>query len=129
MLRYSNPSNVTDGGALELLGATGVTTAVVGGTTYLFVAGQTDALRRVPGVGQKTAERLVLELRDKVTPPPDDGAPPAPAARETKDDEVIAALVGLGYTQSEATSAASPVNGAERPLEDRIREALRALAK
>src|SRR5438045_9677655 len=42
MLTFNNPFNVTDAGALELLGATGVTTAVVGGTTYLFVAGQTD---------------------------------------------------------------------------------------
>src|SRR5256885_879952 len=37
-----NPFNVTDAGALELDGATGLTTAVVGGTTYLFVAGEND---------------------------------------------------------------------------------------
>ncbi len=42
MSTFANPFNVTDAGALELLGATGVATAVVGGTTYLFVAGQTD---------------------------------------------------------------------------------------
>ncbi len=97
--------------------------------TRAIVSGQTDALRRVPGIGQKTAERLVLELRDKVTPPADDGTPPQPPARETKDEEVIAALVGLGYTRAEASAAAAPVNGEARPLEDRIRDALRALAK
>src|SRR2546423_977752 len=42
MLTFSNPFNVTDGGALHLNFATGVTTAVVGGTTYVFVAGQGD---------------------------------------------------------------------------------------
>src|SRR5262245_48442176 len=42
MLSFKNPFNVTDAGALELQGATGVTTAVVGGTTYLFVSGQAD---------------------------------------------------------------------------------------
>src|SRR5437588_8988727 len=42
MLTFSNPFNVTDAGALHLDFATGVTTAVVGGTTYVFVAGQGD---------------------------------------------------------------------------------------
>ena len=42
MLTFANPFNVTDAGALELNFATGTTTAVVGGTTYMFVAGQGD---------------------------------------------------------------------------------------
>src|SRR2546423_11125024 len=42
MLTFSNPFNVTDAGALHLNFATGVTTAVVGGPTYVFVAGQGD---------------------------------------------------------------------------------------
>ncbi|MGB9365254.1 MAG: hypothetical protein WCE79_04490, partial [Xanthobacteraceae bacterium] len=42
MLTFNNPFNVTDAGGLELDGAFGVTTAVVNGTTYLFVAGQQD---------------------------------------------------------------------------------------
>jgi len=97
--------------------------------TRAIVGGQTDALRSVPGIGQKTAERLVLELRDKVTPPADDGAPPRPVVGVSKDEDVIAALVGLGYTHAEASAAAAPMNGDERPLEDRIRDALRMLAK
>ena len=98
--------------------------------TGAIVSGQTEALRRVPGIGQKTAERLVLELRDKVTPPMDDGTGPQPPSREpSKDEEVIAALVGLGYSQSEASDAAAAVDGAESPLEERIRVALRGLAK
>ena len=98
--------------------------------TRAIVSGQTDALRRVPGVGQKTAERLVLELRDKVTPPIDNGASPQRPPREpSRDEEVIAALIGLGYSQSEATNAAAAGNRAESPLEERIRVALRGLAK
>src|SRR5205085_214854 len=98
--------------------------------TRAIVSGQTDALRRVPGIGQKTAERLVLELRDKVTPSIDDGASvQRPSGQPSTDEEVIAALVGLGYSQSEASDAAAAVDGAESPLEERIRVALRGLAK
>src|SRR5262245_2391801 len=42
MLIFNNPFNVTDAGSLELDGAFGVTTALVNGTRYLFVAGQQD---------------------------------------------------------------------------------------
>jgi len=98
--------------------------------TRAIVSGQTDALRRVPGIGQKTAERLVLELRDKVTPPIDDATSRQRPSREpSKDEEVIAALIGLGYSQSEATDAAAAVDGADSTLEERIRDALRGLAR
>jgi Holliday junction DNA helicase RuvA len=94
--------------------------------TSAIVAGQTDALRRVPGIGQKTAERLVLELRDKVLPPAEAPAP-VPAAQE-RDRELIAALLALGYSQPEAAAAASEVDGAGLPLEDRVRAALQYFA-
>jgi Holliday junction DNA helicase RuvA len=88
-----------------------------------IVAGDASALRRVPGIGQKTAERIVLDLRDRVTPPAGD-VPSAPP-QQPADAELIAALMGLGYTQAESTDAAArlPTNG-DRPLEDRIRDAL-----
>ena len=91
--------------------------------TTAIVAGQTDALRRVPGIGQKTAERLVLELRDKVTPPLETSKAPA-LAKQDKDGELIAALLGLGYSQTEALAAAERVNGAGEPIEERVRAAL-----
>jgi Holliday junction DNA helicase RuvA len=92
-----------------------------------IAGGDTDLLRRIPGVGQKTAERLVLELRDKVAAPEGQAAP-QPVA--TKDDELIAALMGLGYTQAEAAEAAAGVgpNGGA-PLEERVREALSFFAR
>jgi Holliday junction DNA helicase RuvA len=89
-----------------------------------IVAGRADALRKVPGVGQKTAERIVLDLRDKVTAPASaDSAFEQP--RRPADADLIAALTALGYSRTEATDAASrlPENG-DRPLEDRIRDAL-----
>jgi holliday junction DNA helicase RuvA len=94
--------------------------------TSAIVSGQVDALRRVPGIGQKTAERLVLELRDKVTPPPEAGS--TRQAKSERDAELIAALLGLGYSQLEATAAAEQVDGAALPLEERVRAALQYFA-
>ncbi|HEY8172595.1 MAG TPA: Holliday junction branch migration protein RuvA [Dehalococcoidia bacterium] len=95
-----------------------------------IVAGQTDVLRRVPGVGQKTAERLVLELRDKVTPPAPDGTQPPAKKDAPRDAELVAALMGLGYTNAEAAAASErlPENG-DSPLEERIRAALSLFTK
>jgi Holliday junction DNA helicase RuvA len=92
--------------------------------TVAIASGDADVLRRVPGIGQKTAERIVLDLRDKVTPPAA-GAPEAPLAKPQVDAELIAALMGLGYSQSESADAASRLetNG-DTPLEDRVRRAL-----
>lgn len=89
-----------------------------------IVSGDTDSLRRVPGIGQKTAERLVLELRDKVTPPETEAAPSVVRGRQA-DAELVAALVALGYSQAEASGAAAalPEDG-DQPLEERIRRAL-----
>jgi len=102
--------------------------------TSAIAGGRADVLRRVPGIGQKTAERLVLELRDKVTPPA--GGIEAPLAATKKplaDAEVVAALMGLGYTQAEAAAAAErlPSDGesAELPVEERVRMALQFFAR
>jgi len=102
-----------------------------GQLTSAIAAGRADVLRRVPGIGQKTAERLVLELRDKVTPPAAgiDVKPPDAGAGK-RDAEIVAALMGLGYSQAEASAAADrlPQDG-DLPLEERVRMALRFFAK
>lgn len=60
-------------------------------------AGDYARLTAVPGVGKKTAERLVLELRDKIAAGPDaEQGPAAPAAGSAAED-VVSALVNLGY--------------------------------
>ena len=60
------------------------------------------ALTRIPGVGKKTAERMVLELRDKL-----DGlaAAPVPAPATRMEEDVVSALVNLGYQRVSAEQA------------------------
>ncbi|MBI2724560.1 MAG: Holliday junction branch migration protein RuvA, partial [Chloroflexi bacterium] len=100
-----------------------------GSLTRSIAGGRSDVLRKVPGIGQKTAERIVLELRDKVQPPAGGiEAPGATSDGPQPDAETVAALVGLGYTQAEASAAAAAV-AADAPLEERVREALSFFAR
>lgn len=90
--------------------------------------GDLALLCTVPGVGKKKAERMVLELKDRMRDlEVEDGPEPLPSA----SDEAIRALVNLGYGRSEADDAVRSVltsNGsAETP--DVIRTALQLLAK
>lgn len=82
-------------------------------------------LATVPGVGRKTAARLILELRGKLVP----ADAPAPGAPTRDDAEVVAALRALGYTPAEAHGATARLpRDAEMPVEDRVVAALRELA-
>ncbi|MCX7622447.1 MAG: Holliday junction branch migration protein RuvA [Thermomicrobium sp.] len=81
-----------------------------------------DQLARAPGIGKKTASRIVLELRGRL---PSLGA----AEAADVDRDLVAALQALGYTLQEARSAAlQPDVQAAESLEERIRAALRHLA-
>ncbi len=82
-------------------------------------------LTKVPGVGRKTAERLVLELRDKL--PAAIGAAAAPQAAIASAD-VVNALLALGYNEREAQAAVKQLS-ADLPLAEAIRQALKHLAK
>jgi Holliday junction DNA helicase RuvA len=87
------------------------------------------ALTRIPGVGKKTAERMVLELRDKL-----DGleaAPAAPPAGRVEED-VISALVNLGYQRAAAEQAAKRAverSGKTASFEDLFRQTMGLLQK
>jgi Holliday junction DNA helicase RuvA len=101
-----------------------------GELTLAIVGGRADVLRKVPGIGQKTAERLVLELRDKVTPPAAVAGAPPRGPQKQPDAEVIAALMALGYSQAEASAAAERLAPAgDLPLEERVRMALQSFAR
>lgn len=88
-----------------------------GSTTDLLTAlsaGNVAVLTRVPGIGRKTAERMVLELKDKAkTLLAESGAEPPPTQqasdREDEQEQVVGALLNLGYRSSEAQRAVSQV--------------------
>lgn len=86
-------------------------------------------LTRIPGVGKKTAERLVLELKDRVkdlAPPAAPSAAPAGALR----DDVASALANLGYARADADRALdrSLKANPEARFEELLRETLRLLS-
>jgi len=85
-------------------------------------SGSVDLLTLVPGIGKKMAERLILELKDKIGAIPI-AAPAAQLARENTD--VLAALTSLGYSVSEASRAVATLPPSTNlSLEERVKLAL-----
>jgi len=82
-------------------------------------------LTKIPGIGKKTAERLVLELRDKL---PKSLAVARPEGAGAAGGDVVSALLALGYNEREAQAAVKQL-AADLPLADAIRQALKQLAK
>lgn len=89
--------------------------------------GDPGLLTKVSGIGRKTAERVVLELKEKV-PSIDPGRGAGPAGSSASGDE-IDALMALGYGMSEAREALRRVDPAVIGSGARIKEALKKLAK
>jgi Holliday junction DNA helicase RuvA len=88
-------------------------------------------LTRIPGIGKKTAERMVLELRDKLPPASGASVPAAPAMSATEED-VLSALVNLGYQRAGAEKALAGVKSTrEKPgsFDAMFRKALSSLSK
>lgn len=74
-----------------------------------------DKLVRIPGVGKKTAERMVLELRDKLPAPAGEGAPEPSLSR--LDEDVLSALLNLGSARPAAEAAVRKARAAGAPEE------------
>jgi Holliday junction DNA helicase RuvA len=87
-------------------------------------------LMRIPGIGKKTAERMVLELRDKL---PEPGMPSTPAVSTMSgmEEDVLSALMNLGYQRAAAEKALVAVvkHTKDGPFDAMFREALSALSK
>ena len=95
-----------------------------------LAAGDATALTRVPGIGKKTAQRLVLELRDKVEEGMLTGAGTAAMPTQAAGDaagEAIEALRALGYTASDAARLVSRVADQSDRADELVRLALRQM--
>lgn len=89
-------------------------------------SGDAAALAAAPGVGRRLADRIILELQDKVDDIKIDGV----AAPLVGDGEVLAALSALGYSAAEARAAVDAIPESDGlTLEDRIRLALQQFAR
>jgi len=87
-------------------------------------------LTRIPGIGKKTAERMVLELRDKLPQTTPAAIQAAPSLGATEED-VLSALVNLGYQRAAAEKVLSTVmkNGKSGSFDSLFRESLAALSR
>lgn len=88
------------------------------------------ALVRLPGVGQKTAERLIIEMRGRLPALNDSGAEPGrdhtpAAAGNSPKQEAITALCALGYKPQDAARMVQAIAVEDKTCEDIIRQALR----
>jgi len=92
--------------------------------------GDLGRLTRIPGIGKKTAERMVLELRDKLASTAG-GAEALAGAVSPVEDDVISALVNLGYPRAAAEKALLAARGGNGPpsFDGLFRQALGALSK
>ncbi|HLY65676.1 MAG TPA: Holliday junction branch migration protein RuvA [Chloroflexota bacterium] len=114
-----NVSGIGPKGALALVGS-----MAPGALRQAIQAGNVDVLKRVPGIGAKTAQRLILELKGKLALGLLEVAPPG-----TPEADLVEALSGLGYSPTETASAVSYLRGLDLPLEERLRRALRYFAE
>lgn len=91
-----------------------------------IVAEDSSTLSRAPGVGKRTGERIILELKDKLS-----GefiaVLPAIASEGKNEDQAFQALVALGFTPFEVRQALSMEAGTTLPVEEKISNALRRL--
>ena len=89
----------------------------------------TASLIKIPGVGKKTAERLIIEMRDKLQPATQAGDPQRVNATASPRSEAVDALVSLGYKVNEVNKLIGSLDTEGNTAEDIIRQALRQAAQ
>jgi Holliday junction DNA helicase RuvA len=95
-------------------------------------SGETTLLKQVPGIGKKTAERMVIELRDRLKHLSSVPAPEDAKARggSSASEDLVSALVNLGYRRTQAETAVSQVELSKFTSFDRmLKESLKVLSK
>ena len=127
----------------QLIGVSGVgpkaalATLSVGTPEHLTMAvitGDEKALTAAPGVGKKLAQRILLELKDKIAKETQEIGLPASAGGAalgsgSKAAEAAAALAVLGYTQQDISAALKGVDVETLPLEEIVRQSLKKMVK
>ena len=127
-LLVANVSGIGPRTALDVLSGTSVTSFKAA-----VVAGDTASLSRIKGIGKKTAERIVVELKDKVGVAAAweaASAGHAPTPQEAQTNDAVLALIALGYKQVDAHKAVKTVQdkgGGSQNVEDVVRAALKLL--
>ncbi len=98
-----------------------------------IAGGDLTALTRVPGIGKKGAERLVLELRDRIGPVPITDGTPAGVLSGAWTDQVRQGVLALGWTAAQADQAvaavAETIDGEVPPVPVLLRQAIRLLGR
>lgn len=95
----------------------------------LIMRNDSTSLIKIPGIGKKTAERLVIEMRDRLSdwksPTPAVGVNSSPQTTDLITEEAINALIALGYKPNEARQAINFIEKDHNSSEELIRHALR----
>lgn len=103
------------------------------GLAMAVITGDEKSLTAAPGIGKKIAQRIILELKDKIAKEQQSGGflPSAAAvpAGGGKSVEAAQALAVLGYTQSDISAAMKGLDVEALPLEEIVRQALRRMVK
>ena len=110
--------------AITILSGTNVT-----GFIQSVVNEDIDALVHLPGIGKKTAERLVVEMKDKISELSDEQQNLQDSGVNSAVAEAINALVNLGYKTKDAKNILDKIDSEELSVEDLIRQALKSLNK
>lgn len=111
-----------------------LSTLTVRELSIALVTGDANSIARSPGVGKKTAQRLILELKDKVENEELTGSnasvksAPLPAQSNVAG-EAIEALMALGYQSNEAAAAVAKLNPLPKKVDEAIRLALKGMMK
>ncbi|WP_447600013.1 Holliday junction branch migration protein RuvA [Nitrospira sp. Nam80] len=98
-------------------------------------AGDIEKLATVPGIGKKSAGRIVLELKEKaarIQPAAGPSSHAVSSASDVLQDDALSALVNLGYRTADVKEVLKRISGGQQPpslLQDFIREALKELAR
>lgn len=97
-----------------------------------IATGDANTIKKAPGIGQKTAQRIILELKDKIKNEsfidnPQEAFSEAVPITSNEREEAVNALIALGYTGFEAKNAVSKVSADTLEVEAIIKQALKSL--